>query len=241
MDEEFDKILTQIDSSVNAELVTELPTTAVVTTTCTSTRVYSSPKGTKAVKAAMFNSVPQKTRVQTNWTVKVWTEWALTRNARLLPDERPFSTRFRDLSISEINFWLSRFVLVIRKKNGEQYPPNSLYQLICGLQRNLRENGRADVKLFDDPALHGFRSTLDGEMKHLNATGNYVNKRQAEPITPEQENHLWEMGLLGDHNAKVLLNTMVFEVGFFFALRSGNEHPTIETFSFSNSSVRATR
>ena len=32
------------------------------------------------------------------------------------------------------------------------------------------------------------------------------------------------MGLLGDHNAKVLLNTMVFEVGFFFALRSGNEH-----------------
>ena len=95
-------------------------------------------------------------------------------------------------------------MLEIRKKNGEPYPPNSLYQLICGLQRNLRENGRADVKLFDDPALHGFRSTLDSEMKCLNATGNYINKRQAEPITPA--------------------TTMVFEVGFFFALRSGNEH-----------------
>ena len=62
-------------------------------------------------------------------------------------------------------------MLEIRKKNGEPYPPNSRYQLICDLQRNLRENGRADVKLFDDPALHGFRSTLDGEMKRLNATG----------------------------------------------------------------------
>ena len=61
-------------------------------------------------------------------------------------------------------------------------------------------------------------------MKHLNATGNYLNKKQAQPITQEQENRLWELGLLGDHNAQVLLNTIVYQVGYFFALRSGNEH-----------------
>ena len=61
-------------------------------------------------------------------------------------------------------------------------------------------------------------------MKRLNATGNYINKNRAEPITQDQKNRLWELGLLGNDNAQVLLNTMVYQVGFYFALRSGNEH-----------------
>ena len=65
-------------------------------------------------------------------------------------------------------------------------------------------------------------------MKRLNATGNYLNKKQAQPITQEQENRLWELGLLGDHNAQVLLNTTVYQVGYFFALRSGNEHRRLQ-------------
>ena len=45
-----------------------------------------------------------------------------------------------------------------------------------------------------------------------------------QPITLEEESRLWELGLLGDHNAQVLLNTIVYQVGCSFALRSGNEH-----------------
>ena len=44
-------------------------------------------------------------------------------------------------------------------------------------------------------------------MKRLNGTGNYLNKRQAQPITQEQENRLRELGLLGDHNAQAPLQT----------------------------------
>lgn len=115
-----------------------------------------------------------------------------------------------------------RFVLEVRKKNKDLYPPNTLYQLICGLQRHLRENGHADIKIFKNSALHGFRSTLEGEMKRLNLTGNFLNKKQAQPITIEQENRLWEQGLLGDQNPQVLLNTLVFQIRFIFG--SGNEH-----------------
>ena len=114
-----------------------------------------------------------------------------------------------------MDFWLSRFVLDVRKANGDPYLPNSLYQLVCGLQHYLYEHGRADIKLFENPSLHGFRSTLDGEMKRLNATGNYINKNQAQPITPEQENRLWELGLLGEYSAQALLNTMVYQFFFF--------------------------
>ena len=146
--------------------------------------------------------------------MKVWKEWALARNTWLLSDEQPFSTSFCKLTVSEMDFWLSMFILEVHKKNGDPYPPNTLYQLICGLQRQLREHGHADIKLLDNPSLHGFRSTLDGEMKCLNGTSNYSMKKQAQPITLEQENHLWELGLLGDHNAQVLLNKIVYQVGY---------------------------
>ena len=143
----------------------------------TSTRVYSSPKGNdRAVKAARANSIPIRTQGQTNWTVRVLTDWALTRNTKLLPEEKPFSSTFYELSVAEMDFWLSRFVLEVRKANGDPYPPNSLYQLVCGLQRCLRNHGFGNIKLFEDSAFHGFRSTLDGEMKRLNATTLTKNK-----------------------------------------------------------------
>ena len=55
-------------------------------------------------------------------------------------------------------------------------------------------------------------------MKCLNATGEYINKKQAQPIMVEQESHLWDLGLLGDHNPQTLLNTIVFQVGLFLGV-----------------------
>ena len=83
-------------------------------------RVYASPKGKAAVQSARDASIPTKTKEQTEWAVKVWKEWALARNTRLLPDEEPFSTTF---FVSEKDFWLSRFIQEVRKKNGDPYPP----------------------------------------------------------------------------------------------------------------------
>ena len=102
--------------------------------------------------------------------------------------------------MSEMIFWLSRFVLEVRKKDSEPYPPNSLYQIVCGLQRFLKDHGRADIKIFENPAFHDFRATIDGEMKRLNGTGKYAKKKQTQPISVEEENRLWELRLLGDDN-----------------------------------------
>ena len=181
LDAEFEQVLTQVETCASQSVYTAntMCTSSVTmasTTVTSANRVYASPKGKAAVQSARAASIPTKTREQTEWAVRVWQEWALARNTRLLSDEEPFSTTFCELTVSEMDFWLSRFVLEVRKKNGDPYPPNTLYQLICGLQRQLREHGHADIKLFDNPSLHGFRSTLDGEMKRLNGTGNYLKK-----------------------------------------------------------------
>ena len=62
--------------------------------------------------------VPEKTRNQTKWAVKVWTEWATSRNKKLLSDEAPFSCEIENLSAQLINFWLCRFVMEIRRRDG---------------------------------------------------------------------------------------------------------------------------
>ena len=52
----------------------------------------------------------------------------------------------QDLTVSQehvlantLNLWLSKFVCEVAKQNGECYPPNSLYLLICAINRDLSE------------------------------------------------------------------------------------------------------
>ena len=61
-------------------------------------------------------------------------------------------------------------------------------------------------------------------MKRLQSAGIESVKKQAEPLTMEEEEQLWEKKILGDHSPKALLNTMMFMNGLYFALRSGVEH-----------------
>ena len=115
-------------------------------------------------------------------------------------------------------------MLEARKKDGTEYPPDTLYHIVCGVMRFLRQNGKPEVDFFKERVYANFRSTLDSEMKRLKQAGMGSRKRQAEPLTGEEEELLWEKGILGDHSPKALLNSVFFFNGVCFALRSGEEH-----------------
>ena len=69
-----------------------------------------------------------------------------------------------------------------------------------------------------------FHGVLDGQLKALNRTGKYIEKKKASVITIEMEETLWKNGLLGDYNPQVLLDILVYLTRLNFALRSGKEH-----------------
>ncbi len=128
---------------------------------------------------------------------------------------------------SQLDYWLCKFVLGIRRKDGQPYPPQTLYQICCGLLRYVRDL-HPEINFLKDAQFAGFQRTLDGEMKRLRSLGLGVKKQQAEPIEVHEENQLWEKHLLGSHTPKALLDTMVYLCGLYFALRSGQEHRSLQ-------------
>ena len=68
-----------------------------------------------------------------------------------------------------------------------------------------------------------FKRVLDSEMKSLQGLGLGSNIKRAEPISRNEEEILWEKGILGNSSPQVLLDTMVYKCGVFFALRNGQE------------------
>lgn len=72
--------------------------------------------------------------------------------------------------------------------------PQILYEICSGILRYMRAEGVSDMNFLDakDARFHDFRKTLDTCMKELASQGIGVSVKQADPLTPEQENVLWK-------------------------------------------------
>ena len=159
----------------------------------------------------------------------VWRQWAEQRRGRLIEEaelEYPLATSFGAISPKEMNFWLAKFLVEACRIDGKLYPVNTLYQLCCGLARSLKSD-RPTIKLFEDPVFTSFRETLDSRVKELKSFGE-GRARQAEVLSEEMEEALWQRGLLGDSHPQQLLDTLVYYVGLYFVLWSGKEHQSFQ-------------
>ena len=57
--------------------------------------------------------------------------------------------------------------------------------------------------------------SLDAELKRLQSNGVGSKRRQAEPLAEEEEEILWQKGLLGVSSPQTLLDTMLFMNGLY--------------------------
>ena len=120
----------------------------------------------------------------------VWSQWSSYRSEKLVEvDEcvHKLKQEFTAMTEEALLFWLPKFVAEIRKSDGSLYPPNSVYQICCGLSRALTSANRVDIDMFNSPKFNQFQ---DACMKNLKATGQFT-VQQAKTITEEIEEHLW--------------------------------------------------
>ncbi|XP_062598710.1 zinc finger MYM-type protein 3-like [Saccostrea cucullata] len=164
----------------------------------------------------------QNTNRNTRWAFGVFEKWRQEKSKNL-----PFELAVPELlhmDVSTMSYSLTHFVCDARKKDGSEYPPKSVYYLVCGLLRYLRDNKRHDINFFSDLKFAEFRKTLDAQMKSLLSKGLGTKVKQADPITQEDEELLWEREVLGNKSAETLQYTVFFYMCKLFGLRGFDEH-----------------
>ena len=73
---------------------------------------------------AQDSAEPIPTARNTKWAVNLWKEWSECRkNSKVESPDRPPHL----LTFEQLNYWMCKFVLEIRRKNDKEYPPNTLY------------------------------------------------------------------------------------------------------------------
>ena len=185
---------------------------------------FAKPKTENELQYAKENAEPITTKNSNKWALSIWNEWSKNRIANygegpgVLPHLLP--------NKEALDQWMSKFILEIRRLDGEEYPPNTIYQITCGIMRNIRKFC-PEINFFKDVEFHSFRTILDSEMKRLKASGLGIVKR-VEPISFNEEEKLWSNNVLGSTSPQVLLNTVIYMCGVYFALRSGKEHRDLQ-------------
>ncbi|XP_070190114.1 zinc finger MYM-type protein 2-like [Littorina saxatilis] len=158
--------------------------------------------------------------------VNAWRHWVLFKNAQIERNAKPGSGRLRlfktdimQCTADELNYSLCLFVKEVRKPNGEEYSPDSIYYLTLGIQQYLFENGRID-NIFADLYYERFTECLTELLSKcqpkFNASGQMVCRIE--------EEHLWECKQLGAHSPYVLLNTLIYFHTKYFMLKTPEDH-----------------
>ena len=163
--------------------------------TTSSNRPFATPKTQQEIADARVSAVPKKTQQDTEYCIRLWEEWCQHRQSNF-GDNIPQLTQ---LQPSELQQWLTYFILELRRKVGSEFTPDTLHHICCGIMCHLQWKGQPAIDIFKDPEFADFRRSLVAEMKCLQAARKGSKKKQAEPLTIQEE-ILWQKGLLGDHN-----------------------------------------
>jgi hypothetical protein len=176
------------------------------------------------INQMVINGKSANTAKKTKWAVKLFNTWRAARNRK----HNSAIGELLSMSVQQLNDTLRYFVAEVRNLNGKDYRPNTLCEIASSIQHFLRENGRF-VRFADDSEFAGMREALDGKMKELTRKGVGLNRKQADIITADQEESLWQKGILGTDTPTKLLDTLLYSVGLNFALRAGQEHRNLRT------------
>ena len=168
------------------------------------------------VQSAVVAQVPLNTKRKNNWAANTWQAWAISRNAASSP--KWVNPDLNSVTDTNLAVWTSRFVLEVQNKDSEHFPPNTLYSLVMGLQRQLRGAARC-INILTDAHSFQVRQVLDSEMQQLRGQVLDTKLKKAEPLTNVDEDVLWQKGALGDHSPQCLLDTLIFYIGMNVALK----------------------
>ena len=175
---------------------------------------------TKWMKKRTFNKML--------WGVRAFNEWRLSK----LGVNHSSEKFIRDTDLDDVVnvekegliSALCKFIPEVMKvRDGTDYPGKTLYELVVSIQKYLNNNGKP-WKLIEGPEFVEVRTVLDNVMKERAIQNLGMVRKQAQFMSLNFENSLWEKGLLGEETPDKLRETVLFLLGMNLLLRAGDEH-----------------
>ena len=127
------------------------------------------------------------TKKKTDYDVKKLQQWLSETGEYRCPE---------DIPPKDLNFYLARMILSIKKPNGDEYEPDSLRSIYSSIHRHLTTKHYRESIMTSAEFKHA-RDVLASKKKSLKQQGLGNKKRLADPFTDDEINVLRKKQLLG--------------------------------------------
>ena len=112
----------------------------------TSSSCFGKPKTDEEIQLHRQKALPAKTVTDTKYCIGQFEAWRKHRMETALVSIPTITGMTKE----EMQYWLIRFVLEVRKKSGDVYPPNTLHHIVVGIMRHVRWPGQPDIDFFTE-------------------------------------------------------------------------------------------
>ena len=168
--------------------------------------------------------VPENTDMDTKKCIRLFEEWARQRSDRY-PNEPVPANILEGKDRASLCNWLCKFSAEIRKVDDTNFPPKSIQHYLVGVQRFVRTKDDCEkLNIFTDGDFLPLRKLLDALYRKLHSQGIGCSSKQTEVMMDEDEEKLWNTGVLDPGTPQGLLNCVFILNGKNFCLRGGAEH-----------------
>ena len=181
------------------------------------------------VEERINETISKKSLSKASWAVKIFKNWLSYRQSQGIINGLHVFKPLEEMSATELDSQLRYFVFEVRKVNGELYPANTLRDIFQGIGFYAKNVMKRDWRIFSDREFKASRDALNSAMIS-------TNRKKVEPqgggpsmpLSHDNEEKLWNAGILGTETPKQLIKTLFLMVGKFFGLRGGHEHRNLE-------------
>ena len=122
----------------------------------------------------------------------------------------------------ELRAIIKKFVLAVRKKNGDEYEPSSIRAFLQSIDRYLRKNNYG-FSVLNDKEFHEVQDILKKKQKQLKSIGKGNRPNAADPLSDEDIATFYSCGVLGIDSPRALLNVLWLNNCIYFGMRPGKE------------------
>lgn len=168
---------------------------------------------TEVVDKFLEDGINKNTKVKTDQDIKLFQECLVS-----VAESRPIL----QIPPEELSAYVSNFIYAVRKKDGQEYEPNSLISKFQSIQRFLNVN-QYGFSLSKDQVFQKCKQVLKAKTKHLKSQGKGNNPNAAAAITSDDLEKFYAADQLGGNNPRALQNSMWFICTNFFGMRTGTE------------------